>query len=107
MNSEQKRLARDVVHAGAGGRCAYCGVSTGKRRGTLDHYMPLALGGTNHRKNLRWACLTCNANKGSMHPDEWERVRPKKVAGKTKHEVRCEIIAAAIQRHLPPQGERA
>lgn len=103
MNSEQKRIARFSLHAGAGGRCAYCGIGTGLRRGTIDHYMPLALGGTSERENLRWACATCNGLKGSMHPNDWERVRPKNKRGSTKHEKRCEAIASAIQRHRRAQ----
>ncbi|HEY8878293.1 MAG TPA: HNH endonuclease [Roseateles sp.] len=97
MNSLQKRFVRFSLHAGAGGRCTYCGVGTGLRRGTIDHYLPLALGGTDERGNLRWCCVDCNAAKGALHPNEWERMRPKR-ASKSRHEARCELITAAIQR---------
>lgn len=57
------------------GLCAYCNANIGLK-GTVDHYLPQDLGGTNAKVNLRWCCKACNEAKGNMHPDDWERVRP-------------------------------
>jgi 5-methylcytosine-specific restriction endonuclease McrA len=57
------------------GRCAYCNANIGMK-GTVDHYIPQALGGTNAKSNLRWCCLTCNGLKSDMHPDRMGKARP-------------------------------
>lgn len=54
------------------GRCANCSVKVG-RRFHLDHIMPLALGGTNYRRNLQILCPTCNMRKKAMHPVDFAR----------------------------------
>lgn len=50
-------------------RCAECR----KRRKalTVDHKVPLYLGGSNHRSNLQLLCLTCNSRKGRKDPIAW------------------------------------
>lgn len=48
------------------GRCAYCGSS---KRLTVDHKKPVALGGTDDRKNLQCLCKTCNSRKGARWED--------------------------------------
>lgn len=50
-------------------RCWYCG----KRlhgKGHIDHFIPLAKGGTNDPGNLRLACASCNLRKGAALPTE-------------------------------------
>ena len=47
--------------------CEYCNGPGG----TVDHYMPLSLGGDSV-ENLLPCCEACNLRKGSMHPDTWE-----------------------------------
>lgn len=80
INSIDKRHLRHSLFQAFGGRCAYCNVRTGLKAGTVDHYLPQALGGTNERGNLRWCCVGCNTAKADMHPDEWEQRRPEPVA---------------------------
>lgn len=75
VNSRQWRATRQFLRETYRNRCAYCFVHTGKG-GTEDHYIPRALGGTNARSNLRWACADCNNLKADMHPSEWEKVKP-------------------------------
>src|SRR5215472_2579692 len=55
-----------------GWRCAYCpaDIASGYH---IDHYLPIALGGTNDRANLRLACAPCNQSKHDLHPDDWLR----------------------------------
>lgn len=45
--------------------CFYCG-AVGRED---DHYVPLAIGGTDHWWNLVRACKICNRRKGKMHGD--------------------------------------
>lgn len=47
--------------------CRYCRSSEGAL--TVDHVTPLALGGTDHPRNLVAACRDCNAGKSSAAPD--------------------------------------
>lgn len=74
--SSDKRLIRQDLCNRYGSRCAYCNRPTGLKDGTIDHYLPQALGGMHDQENLRWACEPCNNRKGDMHPDEWERCKP-------------------------------
>jgi 5-methylcytosine-specific restriction endonuclease McrA len=39
----------------------------------VDHIMPLALGGSNDRKNLQILCPKCNLKKQAKHPIDWAR----------------------------------
>lgn len=54
------------------GRCAYC---RKRLRGTyhVDHIVPVALGGTNDRRNLQITCATCNQNKNDKPPEAFSR----------------------------------
>lgn len=38
---------------------------------TLDHFWPLAKGGTHTIGNLVFACKSCNSRKSKMTPDDW------------------------------------
>lgn len=50
--------------------CRYCGASAPDVKLTVDHVMPLALGGSDKPDNLVAACVDCNAGKSSSVPDE-------------------------------------
>ncbi|HMG26582.1 MAG TPA: HNH endonuclease signature motif containing protein [Acidimicrobiia bacterium] len=56
-------IARD------GDCCWYCGgeFDVRKRTRTIDHVVPLTLGGTSRLENLRLACGSCNHRKGAMN----------------------------------------
>lgn len=100
INSIDKRALRQQLCDRFGGRCAYCTRSIGMR-GTIDHYVPQALGGTNARANLRWACIGCNALKADMPPAEWELRIPALLhrPAETRYQRKVRLIQAAIQRH--------
>lgn len=75
--SDQGEFRRSLW-AAQSGRCSYCGTrirrhSDGKSSSdaTLDHVMPVSLGGDGRPANLVYACRTCNEEKGDMHPAEW------------------------------------
>jgi 5-methylcytosine-specific restriction endonuclease McrA len=50
-----------------GGRCAYCP----KKADTIDHFMPICLGGPHRVGNLLPACRSCNVKKSGVHPSAW------------------------------------
>ena len=57
------------------GLCLYCSVLLPEGRGRhIDHLVPLSRGGTNHPKNISWACSRCNMKKGTMTAEEFVNV---------------------------------
>jgi hypothetical protein len=64
------RVLRDQICAAYNFRCGYCGVSEAESGGELniDHFRPLAQGGTVSLSNLVYACSTCNRFKGDYWP---------------------------------------
>lgn len=58
-------------------KCASCGGKISfmpknhKKKATVDHIMPLKLGGRNDKKNLQILCLSCNCSKEAKHPIDW------------------------------------
>lgn len=62
-----------TVYHRDGYRCQFC-----ERRGgvngvslTVDHFQPVALGGTDEYTNLITACRSCNKQKASQPPDQY------------------------------------
>lgn len=49
--------------------CRYCGLRAADTELTVDHVLPVALGGGDEATNLVAACRDCNAGKTSVHPD--------------------------------------
>lgn len=49
--------------------CQYCGLVAPDTELTIDHVIPVALGGTDKPDNLVAACKDCNAGKTSISPD--------------------------------------
>lgn len=89
INSADKRRMREWLNEKFKGLCAYCNVHIGLS-GTVDHYLPQDLGGTNAKSNLRWCCMACNQLKGNLHPSVWERVRP--AARPTPYDTRVSLL---------------
>lgn len=61
---EQWKLVQDFFEHS----CVYCGK---KVKLTMDHFIPVALGGRTELKNIVPACLPCNSSKSGKHPMEW------------------------------------
>ena len=63
-----KRLRYEILrrdnHA-----CRYCGATAPDVKLTIDHVVPVALGGTDEASNLVTACADCNGGKTSSSPD--------------------------------------
>ena len=51
-------------------RCFYCGTDITEHP-SVDHYIPLARGGSNWPSNLVGACTDCNTRKGMMLPEDF------------------------------------
>ena len=51
--------------------CVYCNRPMGEVQLTIDHFIPLELGGENNTKNYLSACRKCNKDKGNTHPSKW------------------------------------
>lgn len=49
--------------------CRYCGESAPDVRLTIDHVVPVSLGGSDEPDNLVAACPDCNAGKAASNPD--------------------------------------
>lgn len=62
---QQQIWARD------GFECQYCGRSMGEVQLSIDHFVPLELGGANDTSNYVSACKKCNKDKGSIPPKEF------------------------------------
>lgn|SRR3990167_832467 len=58
-----------------GCKCMYCGRKMGEVNLSIDHFMPLELGGANDQSNYLSSCRNCNKKKGDMHPADWCRLR--------------------------------
>ena len=63
-----KRLRYEILrrdnHA-----CRYCGATAPDVKLTVDHVVPVALGGTDEPSNLATACDPCNTGKAASAPD--------------------------------------
>ena len=64
-----KRLRFEILRRD-NNTCRYCGGVAPDVKLTLDHVLPVALGGTDEADNLVAACQDCNAGKSSSHPDQ-------------------------------------
>lgn len=62
---QQRIWARD------GYRCLFSGRRMGETQITVDHWMPLELGGQNNETNYISMSRKINKHKGNQHPKEW------------------------------------
>lgn len=62
------------VWAADGFECMYCNARMGKQLLTIDHFIPLELGGKNDISNYLTSCKACNKDKGSQHPQSWPKI---------------------------------
>jgi putative phage-type endonuclease len=53
--------------------CRYCGCTLTTRTATLDHRVPLALGGADDDSNYVLACKGCNSAKADKRPEEFSQ----------------------------------
>lgn len=60
---------RELIYRQADGYCQLCGKKLTYNQATLDHIIPLAMGGSNSVDNLQLSCIQCNRLKGSILPE--------------------------------------
>lgn len=58
----------EAIRLAQGNRCYICKKELTKFH--IDHFIPVALGGTNDPGNLRLACPHCNQSKNAKHPHD-------------------------------------
>lgn len=85
------RLAKRNVFLRDRYTCQYCGTEVNDSTATLDHVVPVSLGGKNTWTNLSTACKPCNWNKSNKtnikpkvmpyKPDFWELVEKRRERG--------------------------
>lgn len=63
-----RRLRFEILRRD-GHTCRYCGASAPDVKLTVDHVIPVALGGGDEPNNLVTACKPCNDGKSSTNPD--------------------------------------
>lgn len=63
-----KRLRYEVLRRD-NHSCRYCGRGAPEAKLTVDHVVPIALGGSDDPANLVAACVDCNAGKSASNPD--------------------------------------
>lgn len=54
-----------------GFKCMFCGAIFGDVQMTIDHFVPLEMGGANDTSNYISSCRRCNKSKGGMDPKEF------------------------------------
>lgn len=62
---------RKIIYQRANGRCQLCGRKIKYEDMTLDHIVPLSLGGADEMENLQCTCFPCNKFKSNILPDKF------------------------------------
>lgn len=71
LRYEISGAVQQKVWVADGCKCLYCGRPMGEVQLTIDHFIPLEMGGKNDTGNYLSACRKCNKDKGGMDPREW------------------------------------
>ena len=64
---------REIIYNKANGCCTLCGQRLKLSNFTLDHVIPLSMGGADNLKNLQASCLACNRFKNNILPSEFNQ----------------------------------
>lgn len=62
---------RKIIYNKTNGRCALCGQRLLLENMTLDHIVPLSVGGKDNMENLQAACFACNQFKRNILPEDF------------------------------------
>lgn len=68
---EVSGAVQQKVWVADGLKCVYCSKKMGEVLLTIDHLIPLELGGTNDVRNYLSSCKPCNKSKGNQDPVVW------------------------------------
>lgn len=66
---------QQIIWARDGFECMYCHRKMGEVQLTVDHFVPLELGGWDNETNYISSCAKCNREKGNQNPREWCRIK--------------------------------
>lgn len=69
--SQRGPQIRQYIYDKANGRCELCGRKIPLSEMTIDHVVPLAMGGRDEIANLQCACQICNRVKDKLLPEEY------------------------------------
>lgn len=69
---QYSKEVRRMLYNKADGRCQLCGRKLMFESITLDHIIPLKMGGKDDIDNLQIACNICNRSKSSYLPDDFQ-----------------------------------
>lgn len=61
-------VKRAKIYERDGWKCVYCG---SEYKLTIDHMIPVSIGGTNRNENLQTCCISCNNAKANLSLDEF------------------------------------
>ena len=75
LRYEISGAVQQKVWVADGCKCMFCGVAMGKSPLSIDHFVPLELGGKNDTSNFLSSCRGCNKSKGAMDPHNWCSLR--------------------------------
>ncbi len=62
---------RKIIYNKSNGRCELCGQRLLLSNMTLDHIVPLSMGGKDDMENLQASCFACNQFKSNILPDDF------------------------------------
>ena len=65
------RRERKMIYHKAEGRCQLCGCKITYDEMSLDHIVPLAMGGEDSLENLQATCEPCNSHKKALLPEAY------------------------------------
>jgi 5-methylcytosine-specific restriction endonuclease McrA len=74
------RFSKANIFLRDGFKCAYCECAVSSRSATIDHILPVSMGGKTTFENCITSCGPCNSRKGSDH-----RIKPKKTPSKPNY----------------------
>lgn len=61
--------------------CYYCQIELDRTTATMDHIVPISRGGKSTKGNLVACCQSCNEQKRSLTPVEWQDYLTGKLQG--------------------------
>ena len=66
-------MIRKYIYRQSNGKCALCGKPVKYTDFTIDHIVPLSMGGENDIENFQCTCRTCNQFKSNILPEDFIR----------------------------------
>ena len=95
---------RKEIYRRANATCALCGHKIKYDDMTLDHIIPLAMGGRDNVDNLQCTCETCNIFKGSILPAEFVEhitdIFMYQMGKKNGNKLRWKIVRGMLERMI-------